>query len=366
MKNFRNPFGPIFDAELPLPPGITKAADNVGDFVLQFSTELDTLDWFDIPEGDDTSDEGDTFGEFAGARPAHAGGGTKDTTDSKGAGGKGGGKNKNTDTGTDTTTDPTTDSGTGSGGDTTTDTGTGTDSGPSSNYVTADFTSGLDTPGGYNISVIYSGSWTDAVIAKFESALEIISDFITGDVADTNTSFGMVDDILIYANMGTIDGSGGYIGWGSVAQIRTEGDNLASVGSITLDKDDQSLYSDASYFEDFVVHEVLHAMGFGTLWSYAGLVETINGQLRFTGQNATEAYNTEFADIAAADADSWLGVPVEMEGGSGTAGVHWDDATFTDEVMTGRLNWTNVISDMTLASLADMGYQTTYGDALLG
>jgi hypothetical protein len=33
--------------------------------------------------------------------------------------------------------------------------------------------------------------------------------------------------------------------------------------------------------------------------------------------------------------------------------------------MTGRLNNTNTITDMTIAALEDMGYETTYGDDLL-
>ena len=53
-----------------------------------------------------------------------------------------------------------------------------------------------------------------------------------------------------------------------------------------------------------------------------------------------------------------------MDGASGTAQKHWDDATFGNEIMTGYFDRSNVISDMTIASLEDLGYETTYGDTV--
>ena len=93
-----------------------------------------------------------------------------------------------------------------------------------------------------------------------------------------------------------------------------------------------------------------------------GLVENIDGDLRFTGENATTEYNSDYASVAAADSFSFIGVPIETDGGSGTAGVHWDDATFNNEIMTGYLNYNNLRSDMTVAALEDMGYDTIYAD----
>ncbi|MGA9411468.1 MAG: leishmanolysin-related zinc metalloendopeptidase, partial [Roseobacter sp.] len=118
--------------------------------------------------------------------------------------------------------------------------------------------------------------------------------------------------------------------------------------------------------DDFAFHEMLHAMGFGTAWSGMGLVETVNGSLRFTGESATLAYNNEYSQIASGDALSGFGVPVEMEGGSGTAGVHWDDDTFGSEMMTGQLNGVNSVSDMTIAALEDMGYETIFDPDMYG
>ena len=107
--------------------------------------------------------------------------------------------------------------------------------------------------------------------------------------------------------------------------------------------------------EDVVVHELMHALGFGTIWDDLGLVETINGEQRFTGSNAIEAYNNTFTEIAAGDSLSTSGVPMSADQ------AHWDNDIFTHEVMTTAIYSSgNYISDMSIAALEDMGYQTTY------
>lgn len=81
--------------------------------------------------------------------------------------------------------------------------------------------------------------------------------------------------------------------------------------------------------------------------------------MRFNGAAANEAFAAEFPDIHATAGG--LGVFVETDGGPGTAGGHWDDDTFGAELMTGYLNQSgNYLSDMTIASLEDLGYETIW------
>jgi hypothetical protein len=131
---------------------------------------------------------------------------------------------------------------------------------------------------------------------------------------------------------------------------------------VKMDSADAASLLSKGIWDDFALHEMLHAMGFGTAWSAMGLVKDYGGDLRFTGTNATKVYNAQYPLIAGPDPLSDYGVPIETDGGSGTAGVHWDDATFKNEIMTGTLNYTNTVSDMTVAALQDMGYQTIYID----
>jgi len=60
---------------------------------------------------------------------------------------------------------------------------------------------------------------------------------------------------------------------------------------------------------------------------------------------------------------SGASIPVERDGGSGTACGHWDEECFMGEIMTGHLSGNMAMSTMTLASLEDMGYMVDYSRA---
>ncbi len=231
--------------------------------------------------------------------------------------------------------------------------------------VAIDYTSGKDTPGGFNIDLIFSGTgWTDALKLGFQTSAEYLSDIITGDLPSVTTSTGVIDDIRISVSLTTLDGTGGLGGWGGYTSLRSDS-LLPSQGYVKMDSADASYWLSKGLWDDFAVHEMLHSLGFGTAWKTMGLVTDYAGDLRFTGDAATKAYNDLYPLLAGPDPRSDLGVPVETDGGSGTAGVHWDDSTFKNEIMTGTLNWSNTVSDMTLAALEDMGYQTLWPDYLI-
>ena len=98
----------------------------------------------------------------------------------------------------------------------------------------------------------------------------------------------------------------------------------------------------------------MHVLGFGSLWEYGGHDLTSGNQ--YTGANAVAAYGAT--------------IPVETDGGSGTAGSHWDDATLGNELMTGYINddgntantADNYLSKFSVMSLADLGYTVAYAD----
>ena len=216
------------------------------------------------------------------------------------------------------------------------------------------YVSGLDTPDGYNIEIVFDGAWTDALKQGLYNVTEKISDIITGDLAAHNG----IDDVRISASLTSIDGAGGYWGWGGVDAVRSN--LLASEGYIRFDEADAAAITGSGQWEDVAFHEILHALGFGVAWNAMGLVEDFGGDLRFTGANAIEAYNNVYSDIASSDPLSAFGVAVETDGGSATSGVHWDDATFGSEIMTGYIGGGSITSDMTVAALEDMGYETVY------
>ncbi|KZY29924.1 hypothetical protein A3731_25700, partial [Roseovarius sp. HI0049] len=196
----------------------------------------------------------------------------------------------------------------------------------------------------------------------FIAAADYLGTLILEDIPDVFVDGVPVDDIVITATLATIDGSGGVPGSAGPRVLRDDGSYLPATGAMTFDIADAENLLGNGNWGAVVLHEMLHAMGFGPLWSLMGLFSgsVATGDLRFTGQNATDTYNSEFPGIAGADPGSLTGVPVETDGGSGTAGGHWDEALFDAELMTGYIDDGSYISVTTIAALEDMGYDTVF------
>lgn len=222
----------------------------------------------------------------------------------------------------------------------------------------------------YNIQINFLGNlWTDALKQDFISAADYLSNVVTGDLANIYSLElfgGWVDDIVITANLINIDGTGNVLGRAGPTYIRTDG-NLPVAGTMEFDVADAAHFDDLGLWKDIVQHEMLHTLGFGTLWEQIGVIDTYI-DTKGTKRLADDTVDYRFTgEIAAGLADNSLytndslGIPVETDGGSGTAGGHWDEATFGNELMTGWINNDNYIAPMTIGSLTDIGYTTIYG-----
>ena len=116
---------------------------------------------------------------------------------------------------------------------------------------------------------------------------------------------------------------------------------------------------------DVAIHEFAHALGLGSLWEDNGLLSRRRvGPLQYIGENARRAFAIE-AGVAGLARTGF--VPIEQQGGPGTALGHWDDdsPTFNSipvngriELMTGFLvpNTQRFISRTTLAQFVDLNY----------
>lgn len=223
-----------------------------------------------------------------------------------------------------------------------------------SQYVSGD-------EGGYNIEINFKGSWTSDLQTALINASELISDLIVGDIADVFYRGKIIDDIRIDAKLTDIDGIGGILGQAGPTAIRTDG-YLPATAIMEFDIADAANFnsmpsgSEGTLWDDIVSHEMMHSVGFGTVWTYLDLLSgggTDNPT--FTGENATTVYE------AASGVTNSDGVPVEQDGGQGTRDSHWDEETFGNEIMTGYINNSdNYLSDMTVASLEDLGYDTVW------
>ena len=237
--------------------------------------------------------------------------------------------------------------------------GDGGDSGVVSTYVSG-------PEGGYNIEINFKGSWTADLQTAFIEASELISDLIVSDIPDVFHQGKIIDDIRIDAELLEIDGGGGILAQAGPTAIRTDG-FLPATAIMEFDIADAANLnsmpsgSEGTLWDDVVTHELMHSVGFGSIWTYQDLLSGGGtADPTFTGENATAVYE------AASGVTNSGGVPVEQDGGPGTRDSHWDEETFGNEIMTGYINNSdNYLSDMTVASLDDLGYDTVWTPDLL-
>jgi hypothetical protein len=196
----------------------------------------------------------------------------------------------------------------------------------------------------FNVKLAFQGNLTQDQKNAFILAAETISDVILSDIPAAGVRRGIIDDISITARLSAIDGVGGILGQAGPTSIRV-GSFLPATGLIEFDSADAASYQAAGLFDDIALHEMIHTIGFGTIWSNLGLYS--GGS--FNGWRANAAY------------PSGALVPVELDGGAGTSWSHWDEETFGNELMTGYIVGDYYLSYMTIASLGDLGYNVVSG-----
>lgn len=230
-------------------------------------------------------------------------------------------------------------------------------------------------PGGaYPIEVRYTGAAPDETVrAAFDCAAARIREVVVAPlppVQFTNFNAGAclagltlnetVPGLLILSTIESIDGPGGVLGSAGPCFIRN-GSSLTVVGRMRFDSADLADLATAGRLQTVIMHEMLHVVGIGTLWTAQDLLVGVGARPLFLGPLARAACIDDL-DGATECQD---GVPVEdCQGltpgtncGSGTVNSHWKETTFGTELMTGFLNsGLNPFSTMSIRSLADLGY----------
>lgn len=228
---------------------------------------------------------------------------------------------------------------------------------------------------GLNAGVVINYTGPAEYAAAFDTAEAIWEGLLTGyqDGMVVSRSAGssyfngqMVSDVFIEANVEAIDGVGGILGSAgpNAVAVDSSGFTLATDGTMRFDSADVANLVSSGTWDDVILHEMGHVLGFGTLWTQNG-VYTNNSGL-YTGAAATAAWQSEFGQT---------GSPaVELGGGVGTANAHWNEVDngagptgitdlqgrdLRDELMTGWLNGEAFISQMTVNSFQDIGFTVT-------
>ena len=171
----------------------------------------------------------------------------------------------------------------------------------------------------------------------------------------------LVDDVIIYATVVSIDGPGKILASaGPCVRRNAVSGGYAVVGVMRFDADDIAGLIATGRLNYVILHEMLHVVGFGTNWSAKSLLQG-GGTTdpRFTGPLALTSCGSSGGSIFCAG-----GAPVENTGGPGTADSHWRESIFHAELMTGFVEAPGVdapFSNITLQSLADEGYLVNPG-----
>jgi thermitase len=212
--------------------------------------------------------------------------------------------------------------------------------------------------GGFTITVQFTQpiGLTPTQQSVFAQAADRWEEIIVGDLPDVvdPTTGQTIDDVLIEASAEDIDGPGGVLGAAGPTEFRAGAAGLPWKGRMFFDTADLAEMEADGSLLDVIIHEMAHVIGFGTAWERQSLVTGSD----FVGANAVREYNSIFGGAA-------TGVPLETDGGAGTAGSHWSKNLFGSELMTGFLSpgVTRPISRVTVGQFQDLGYQVSYSAA---
>lgn len=186
----------------------------------------------------------------------------------------------------------------------------------------------------------------------FESAATRLEAIIREGLPDTSYMGTSIDDLLIDASVMSIDGAGGTLGYAGPDAVRAGG--LPYYGSMVFDSADMNDMVSNGILGDVIVHEMLHILGFGTLWGSRGLV---SGS-QYVGDAAVDVYRDWTGN------DSLNGIPLTTGEGEGSDLSHWDEGEFSNELMTPYIDLSaNPLSRLTVAALDDLGYAVNYSAA---
>lgn len=134
------------------------------------------------------------------------------------------------------------------------------------------FSGSADGAAGYDIHIKFKGdAWTEELQQAFIQAADYFTTVITGDIGDSQGVIDgfvsrFVDDLRVTASLTSIDGVGGVLGQAGPLLAWTP-EVLTSVGIMQFDTADALTLLDDGLWDDTVTHELMHVLGFGTLWN---------------------------------------------------------------------------------------------------
>ena len=191
-----------------------------------------------------------------------------------------------------------------------------------------------------------------------------------GDCGPNSPAFHQhVDDLVVFVSVEPIDDPSTtretILAEGAPCLVRSN-NHLPVVSYVRFDVDEVGGLAQSGALEPVFLHELLHALGFGSLWGnrFFGWLENPSKPNRagtdtyFSGPNAVAAF-----DQIGGSSYALHKVPVENSGG-GQADTHWRGSVLHGELMQPFLEGLHpALSLLTLRSLQDLGYSVDLSQA---
>ena len=232
-------------------------------------------------------------------------------------------------------------------------------------------------------------AWTPpaALQTAAQLAATRIGQIVTADIPNQPTNVNLdgcaagagivtetVDDLVVYVVImpeAERDGLGGKLAQaGPCSPVRAAAPYHPFYSVVQVDPSDLQPMIDNGSLNNVILHEMFHALGFGTMWRPipAGQGQPaipVPDLIQFQSPSDPVFIGTDGrAAYVAAGGSAPVGVPVESGGGAGTASSHWRESSLQTELMTGFVDANaNPASAISIASLRDLGYVTSLATA---
>ena len=213
----------------------------------------------------------------------------------------------------------------------------------------------------YDFSIeLEFGQGTDAFTPEMKTAIEEAADVWENAISHSSFDEEHILTIEIKGeDLGAIEDA--YVAKANLypQELEIDPDNnilpTRGYSTVNINPSATPLFSDLEYFTDMMTHEFAHVMGFGSLWRTNNLVNPVD-KVYNADTNAGIVYNYQ-------NNTTDVGIPLTTDVGMGSDLTHWQEETFGNELMTHKAETSGIsspISELTLASLEDLGWNVNY------